>query len=105
MNALMTNVDPIRTEIMRLESAKYFDQRAWVNVLMKLRNEPCRRADAARRMETAKGNQKAPLVMDVDLTGDGAFMRLELIPVVAVETVRDLQRIVEPLELAVNDDH
>lgn len=85
MNGLMTNIDKIRAEITRLENSDHFDQRAWATVLMQLRDQPCKRADASRRMQTARANQKAPLVMDVDLTGAGGFMRLELVPV-AVET-------------------
>lgn len=53
---MQTNIDPIRAEIMRLEEAKVFDQRAWAKVLIALTDRPNARADAARRMETAKAN-------------------------------------------------
>ena len=52
----ITNVDVVRAEIMRLERAEMFDQRAWALVLMALRDRPCARANAVRRMETAKLN-------------------------------------------------
>lgn len=54
---LMHNIDPIRARIMELESATVFDQRAWAEVLIALTDRPNARADAARRMETAKENQ------------------------------------------------
>jgi hypothetical protein len=59
MNALQTNIDDVRAEIMRLENAKVFDQRAWAAVLMQLSNSPSRRQDAVRRMMTAKQNATA----------------------------------------------
>ncbi len=58
MNTLLqTNIDDVRAEIMRLEDAEVFDQKAWAKVLLRLAGHDTRRADAARRMETAKANQ------------------------------------------------
>lgn len=51
-----TNIDSIRAEIMRLENITAFDQRAWAQVLIALTDRPNARADAARRMDTAKAN-------------------------------------------------
>ncbi len=82
-NLLQTNIDDIRTEIMRLEDAREFDQKAWANVLMRLAGHPTRRADAARRMETAKHNQ--PMRVRTDLGMGGEEIELTLVPV-AVET-------------------
>ena len=53
-----SNIDDIRSEIMRLENATVFDQKAWAVVLMQLSNSPCRRADAVRRMQTARQNAR-----------------------------------------------
>lgn len=62
MNAIAgSNIDDVRAEIMRLENAKVFDQRAWAAVLGQLSNSPCRRQDAVRRMMTAKQNAVAIL--------------------------------------------
>ena len=55
---MTTNIDDVRARIMALESAAEFDQRAWALVLMALGDRPSARADAARRMATAKGNQR-----------------------------------------------
>lgn len=57
----MSNIDDVRAEIMRLENADVFDQRAWAAVLGQLSNSPSRRQDAVRRMMTAKQNAKAIL--------------------------------------------
>lgn len=51
-----SNIDDVRTEIMRLENERVFDQRAWAAVLAQLSNSPSRRQDAVRRMITAKQN-------------------------------------------------
>lgn len=59
MTTLLTNIDNVRAEIMRLENATMFDQRAWAQVLIALTDRPNARADAARRMATAKHNQQA----------------------------------------------
>lgn len=60
MTTLLTNIDAVRAEISRLEDALIFDQRAWAIVLMALRDRPATRADAVRRMETAKQLQATP---------------------------------------------
>lgn len=101
MSDLKTNIDPVRAEIMRLEDAKVFDQRAWVQVLIALSDRPNARADAARRMETAKENAKfhfggaEPTMLDhmnsIDLMmGKSHFPTirklLDIPEVVAVET-------------------
>ena len=62
---MLTNIDSIRSEIMRLENEQVFDQRAWAKVLMQLTGSPCRRADAARRMQTARNN--AIRIIDISL--------------------------------------
>jgi len=54
-----TNIADMRKRIMALEGAAVFDQGAWAQVLMALRGHDCARADAARRMETAKANSVA----------------------------------------------
>ncbi len=78
MSDLRTNIDPIRAEIMRLEDAKVFDQRAWAQVLIALSDRPNARADAARRMETAKRN--AQLVWGVDVgSADGEKTAIALV--------------------------
>lgn len=53
---IKTNVDTVREEIMRLESALIFDQNAWEKVLADLRAEgrAAGLADAERRMNTSK---------------------------------------------------
>jgi hypothetical protein len=55
---MQTNIDDARAEIMRLESAPLFDQGAWAQVLIALSDRPNARANAARRMETAKRNSQ-----------------------------------------------
>ncbi len=80
---MQTNIDDIRAEIMRLEDAPTYDQKAWANVLMQLAGHPTRRADAARRMETAKSNQ--PMRVSTDLGMGVEEIELVLVPV-AVET-------------------
>ena len=52
----MSNIDDVRAEIMRLESAPVFDGLAWSRVLADLAERPSALADAMRRMETAMGN-------------------------------------------------
>jgi hypothetical protein len=64
---MMTNIDLVRARIMELESAAVFDQRAWAEVLIALTDRPNARANAARRMETAK--QNASLFVGVDPAG------------------------------------
>ena len=83
MSTMMTNIDPIRAEIMRLEHEKIFDQRAWARVLITLTGQPCRRADAARRMQTAKQNAWA--IEGVDF-GIGQDTTVIWQPAVAAET-------------------
>lgn len=63
---VMTNIDDVRARIMELESAAVFDQRAWALVLMALSDRPSARADAARRMATAKQNQMALVSVSAD---------------------------------------
>lgn len=105
---LMTNIDDVRAEIMRLEGESVFDTSAWLAVLGRLQDSPCRLADARRRMMTAYGNATAfldehllwKLGMGIDLAkpgGDrtmmvvtdlgfpGESIELTLVPV-AVET-------------------
>lgn len=78
---MLTNIDPVRAEIMRLENAEIFDQSVWAQVLIALSDRPNARADAARRMETAKRN--AQWVGGVDVgSADGdktakALVKLE----------------------------
>lgn len=101
MAMLLTNIDQVRARIMELESAAVFDQRAWATVLIALTDRPNARADAARRMETAKGNAKfhcggqKPTMLDhmnhIDLMmGTSHFPTirklLDIPEVVAVET-------------------
>ncbi len=54
-----SNIDDVRTRIMALENAEYFDGDAWQRVLADLRaaGRVAGLADAERRMETARGNQ------------------------------------------------
>jgi len=52
-----TNIDDIRAEISKLENAQVFVQRDWAVLLMALSESPCRRADAATLLGTAKENQ------------------------------------------------
>lgn len=54
MNTLMTNIDDVRVEIMRLENLGYFDRDSWENLLMNLEDYPCRLADIRRRMQSAR---------------------------------------------------
>lgn len=65
MNSLFgSNIDNVRAEIMRLETAPHFDADAWSRVLADLESA-CRvstLADAKRRMETARSNQPAVAV-------------------------------------------
>lgn len=75
------NIDDVRAEIMRLEDAKVFDQRAWAAVLGQLSNSPSRRQDAVRRMMTAK--QNATAIVEQPNAGMVAFFSER----VAVETV------------------
>lgn len=69
MTVLLTNIDDVRARIMELESAVVFDQRAWALVLMALSDRPNARADAARRMETAKGNQSVSVAVETTREG------------------------------------
>ncbi len=81
---MMTNIDSIRAEIMRLENEPIFDQRAWARVLIALTNQPCRRADAARRMQTARQNAWA--IGGVDF-GKEQDLTVTWQPAVSAETV------------------
>ena len=74
MTVLTHNIDDVRARITALESATVFDQRAWAEVLIALTDRPCARADAARRMETAKGNAQA--VGGVDIASGVILLRL-----------------------------
>lgn len=82
---LMHNIDPIRERIMELENAAVFNQRAWAQVLMQLSNSPCRRADAVRRMETAKRNAIAIMAQSYWFGWDMASGQDQTVTV-AVET-------------------
>ncbi len=84
MTTLMTNIDPIRAEIMRLENEPIFDQHAWARVLIALTDQPCRRADAARRMQTAR--QNARWIGGTDF-GTGPDVTAIWQPAVSAETV------------------
>lgn len=63
MTFLLHNIDGVREEIMRLESAPMFDAESWARVLADL--ESAGRVagldDAKRRMEAAKINQPLPV--------------------------------------------
>ncbi len=83
MATLITNIDPIRAEIMRLENEPIFDQRAWARVLIALAGQPCRHADAARRMQTARQNARS--IVGVDL-GAGDDVTVTWQPAVSTET-------------------
>jgi hypothetical protein len=61
---IRTNIYSVRAEIMRLENALIFSQRAWAQVLIALTDRPNARADAARRMATAKENQSASVAVE-----------------------------------------
>jgi len=85
MNALMkTNIDDIRAEIMRLESAPAFDPMAWSKVLADLSDRPAALQDAKRRTDTAMRNQPMRVSTDLGMSGEDV---IELMLVhVAVET-------------------
>lgn len=53
---VMSNIDDVRAKIMELESAQVFDPFAWAGVMAALEGRPAARADAIRRMETARAN-------------------------------------------------
>jgi len=59
MTTLLHNIDDVRAEIMRLESAPKFDAVAWAKVLDDLESagRVAGLADVKRRMETARENQ------------------------------------------------
>jgi len=79
---MQTNIDDVRDEIMRLESAPHFDANAWSRVLADLSaaGRLSALADAQRRMETARSNQ--PVVgLDIASGKDRTVVRG-----VAVET-------------------
>jgi hypothetical protein len=90
---MQTNIDDVRAEIMRLENAKVFDQRAWAAVLGHLSNSPSRRQDAVRRMMTAKQNATAIMEQPSDVMAlrkhgkTDLVIGLMLVSGVAVETV------------------
>ncbi len=83
VGTMMTNIDSIRAEIMRLENEPIFDQHAWARVLIALTDQPCRRADAARRMQTAR--QNARWIGGVDV-GTGPDVTAYWQPAVSTET-------------------
>ena len=86
MNTLLqTNIDDIRAEIMRLESAPTYDPMAWSRVLAGLSDRPAGLADAKRRMETAKHKHHIHVNTDLGMGGEG--IELTLVPV-AMETPR-----------------
>jgi len=64
MAVLLSNIDDVRARIMELESADVYDQRAWAQVLIALSDRPNARADAARRMATAKSNQSVLVAVE-----------------------------------------
>lgn len=57
---LLTNIDDVRTEIMRLENAEMFEQAAWDRVQRALieQDRPSALADCQRRMATARENAR-----------------------------------------------
>lgn len=71
MGVLLTNIDGVRAEIMRLEDSGTFDQAAWDWLLAVLAAEGrlSALADARRRMETARANHllRAGGRMEMDL--------------------------------------
>lgn len=99
MTTLLSNIDDVRAEIMRLESAPTFDAAAWSRVLAAMSDRPAGLVDAKRRMETAQHNQvfigvdfaNGPdttvrgMVVRTDLGFPGNEIELELVPV-SVET-------------------
>lgn len=60
---MQTNIDPIRAEIMRLETVQVFEGEAWERVLadMKAAGRWAGVADAERRMRSAQGWQMIPV--------------------------------------------
>lgn len=81
MNMLMqTNIDDIRAEIMRLESAPTFDPMAWSKVIAQLGERPAVLQDAKRRMETAMHNQPMHVRTDLGMGGEDEI-ELVLVPV------------------------
>lgn len=78
---MQTNIDDIRAEIMRLESAPTFDSMAWSKVLAELSDRPAGLVDAKRRMETAMHNQ--PMHVSTDLGMGNEKIKLTLFHVSA----------------------
>lgn len=70
--SMQTNIDDVRDEIMRLESAPHFNADAWSRVLADLSTAGrfSALADAQRRMETARSNQPA-VAVETDYNVDG----------------------------------
>ena len=64
---LLTNIDDVRAEIMRLDVAEMFDQAAWDRVQVALieQDRPAALADAQRRMDMARLNA-AVYIIGVD---------------------------------------
>ncbi len=65
MAVLITNIDDVRAEIMRLENEPVFDTAAWLAVLQQMQDRPSGLADARRRMMTAYDN--ATMLLDEHL--------------------------------------
>lgn len=85
---MQTNIDDIRAEIMRLESAPTFDQLAWDMVLADLRaaGRLSALADAERRMDTAMRYQPMHVRTDLGMGGEDDI-ELVLVPVLPLDGV------------------
>lgn len=66
---LLTNIDPIRAEVVRLETVQVFEREAWERVLADLRaaNRYAGLADAERRMAVAQSWQAIPVEFSLAL--------------------------------------
>lgn len=86
MTTLLHNIDDVCAEIMRLENEAIFNQNAWARVFADLaaQDRPAARADAQRRMETARLN--ATVIIGFDY-GSGESESVSIEWPVAVETV------------------
>lgn len=95
MTTLRTNIDDIRAEIMRLESAPTFDPMAWSRVLADMSDRPAGLADTKRRMETVMRNQ--PMHVRTDLGMGGDEIELVLVPVIPWDgVIADVSAETEP---------
>jgi len=99
---MQTNIDDVRAEIMRLESAPIFDQLAWDKVLADLRaaDRLSALADAERRMETARENARVHLGVLVESDPLPALPP----PSVAVETDYNMDGTLKAYWVQVKDD-